>query len=105
MTESIPIQNIYFLLCYAWDKLDEGETVDVTSLDTNRLADLFARVLTSGTYHLIRRGFDRDYLAFSEETPRIRGRINFPECIKRNLINRGRPLCEFDELSYDVIHN
>ena len=21
----IPIQNIYYLLCYAWDKLEEGE--------------------------------------------------------------------------------
>lgn len=105
MYDSIPIQNIYYLLCYAWNKLDESETVDVSSLDSTELADLFAHVLTKGIQHLIRRGFDRDYLAFSEETPRIRGRINFPETIKRNLRTRGRPLCEFDDLSHDVLHN
>ncbi|MBK8302331.1 MAG: 5-methylcytosine-specific restriction endonuclease system specificity protein McrC [Pyrinomonadaceae bacterium] len=105
MNDSIPIQNIYYLLCYAWNKLDERDTIDVSSINSTELADLFARVLTSGVKHLIRRGFDRDYLAFSEETPRIRGRINFPESIKRNLISRGRPLCEFDELSHDVLHN
>jgi 5-methylcytosine-specific restriction enzyme subunit McrC len=105
MSDSIPIQNIYYLLCYAWNKLDEGETVEVSSLDSIELADLFALVLASGTRHLLRRGFDRDYLAFSEETPRIRGRINFPETIKRNLMTLRRPLCEFDELSYDVLHN
>lgn len=105
MNDSIPIQNIYYLLCYAWNKLDEGEIVDVNSLNSTELADLFARVLTNGTKHLIRRGFDRDYLAFSEETPRIRGRINFPESIKRDLIGRGKPLCEFDDLNYDVLHN
>ncbi|MBV9216179.1 MAG: 5-methylcytosine-specific restriction endonuclease system specificity protein McrC, partial [Acidobacteria bacterium] len=105
MSHSIPIQNIYFLLCYAWNKLDEGETIDVSGLDSIELADLFALVLTNGIRHLLRRGLDRDYLAFSEETPRIRGRINFPVTIKRNLLPLRRPLCEFDELSYDVLHN
>lgn len=105
MTDSIPVQNIYYLLCYAWNKLDEGETIDVSSLDSTELADLFARVLTSGFHHLIRRGVDRNYLSLSEETPRIRGKINFSESIKRNLLRFGRPLCEFDELSYNVVHN
>src|SRR5215217_2420927 len=105
MTGSIPIQNIYYLLCFAWNKLDEGETVDVSSLKSTELADLLARVLISGFHHLVRRGIDRDYLAFHEETPRIRGRINFPESLKRNLVMMGRPLCEFDELSYDILHN
>jgi 5-methylcytosine-specific restriction enzyme subunit McrC len=26
----IPIQNIYFLLCYAWDTLPEGQVVKVS---------------------------------------------------------------------------
>jgi len=105
MLESIPIQNIYYLLCFAWNKLDEGETVDVSSLDSIELADLFAVVLSTGVRHLVRRGLDRDYIEYAEETPRLRGRVNFAESIKRNLLTRRRPLCEFDELSYDVPHN
>ena len=26
----IPILNIYYLLCYAWDRLEEGETISVS---------------------------------------------------------------------------
>ena len=40
---NIPIQNIYYLLCYAWDKLTEKEVVGVEAIDTTTLADLFAR--------------------------------------------------------------
>ena len=59
MDSAIPVQNVYYLLCYAWNKLEEREVVDVATLDSTRLVDLFAKVLLGGTRHLIRRGFDR----------------------------------------------
>jgi 5-methylcytosine-specific restriction enzyme subunit McrC len=101
----IPIQNIYYLLCYAWDKLAEKDIVDVEPIDTTSLADLFARVLINGTHHLVKRGFDRGYVSQHEWTPRPRGRLRFQEAIKRNLMGTGRLPCEYDELSYDVLHN
>ena len=48
----IPIQNIYFLLCYAWDKLEERDLVDVDPVGITGLVDLFSRVLITGTNHL-----------------------------------------------------
>jgi 5-methylcytosine-specific restriction enzyme subunit McrC len=102
---NIPIQNIYYLLCYAWDKLEEKEVVDVDSIESTSLADLFARVLISGTKHLVRRGFDRGYVAEHEWTGRLRGRILFQEAIRMNRMKSGRLPCSFDELSYDVLHN
>ncbi|GAG60746.1 unnamed protein product, partial [marine sediment metagenome] len=30
----IPIHNIYYLLCYAWNKLDEKDIVDVSGIDS-----------------------------------------------------------------------
>lgn len=105
MESTIPIQNIYYLLCYAWNKLAEGEVVDVDSINSTRLADLFAKVLIGGTQHLMRRGFDRGYLAFAEETGRLRGKINFAVSLKRNLLSQARAHCEFDELDYNVLHN
>jgi 5-methylcytosine-specific restriction enzyme subunit McrC len=101
----IPIQNIYYLLCYAWDRLEEGEVVDVSSVNSTELADLFAKVLAGGTHHLIRRGFDRGYLAFTEETPRIRGKVDFSSSLKRNLLARGQARCGYEELDYNVLHN
>ena len=100
----IPIQNIYFLLCYAWDKLEERDLVDVDPVGITGLVDLFSRVLISGTNHLLKRGFDRNYVPHEELTSRFKGKIQFDAVFKA-----GAPtatlLCEFDELSYDVVHN
>lgn len=93
------------MLCYAWHRLDERDVVDVGSIDSTELVDLFARVLIAGTRHLIRRGFDRGYLAFAEDTSRVRGKVAFAESAKRNLFSRARAHCEFDELDHNTLHN
>lgn len=100
----IPIENIYFLLCYAWDRLAERDVVKVNPIDSKNLLDLFGRVLVSGTNHLIRRGFDRGYVSHREWTPRIRGRVMFRDVVRRGRTSAELP-CEFDDLSYDVLHN
>lgn len=100
----IPIQNIYFLLCYAWDKLDEKDVVDVDPVGISELVDLFARILRNGTYHLLKRGFDRNYVSHDEWTGRLRGKIKFDIVAKTGAVTATLP-CEFDELSYDVLHN
>lgn len=105
MDSPIQIQNIYYLLCYAWNRLDEKDIVDVSSLKSTQLVDLFAKVLLSGTHHLVRRGFDRGYLEFSEDTKRPRGKIDFARTLKRNLLAENRLSCDFDELDYNVLHN
>lgn len=102
---SVPIQNIYYLLCYAWDHWDEGQIVDVSSVDSPELADLFAKVLIEGTNRVLRQGLDRGYLVESEDTPRLRGRIDFAISLKRQLFPRAQAHCHFDELSPDVLHN
>lgn len=100
----IPIQNIYFLLCYAWDKLEERDLVDVDSVGITELVDLFSRVLISGTNHLLKRGFDRNYVPHEEWTSRLQGKIRFDVVVKTIAPTAKLP-CEFDELSYDVVHN
>ncbi len=40
---SIPIENIYYLLCYAWNKLDEKDRVAVSAEDYTKLLDLLAK--------------------------------------------------------------
>src|SRR6185312_15942938 len=72
---------------------------------SKRLSDLFARVLINGTNHLIKRGFDRGYISQHEWTGRLRGRICFQEAIRRNATSTSRLPCDFDEMSYNVLHN
>jgi 5-methylcytosine-specific restriction enzyme subunit McrC len=101
----IPILNIYYLLCYAWNQLEESEIVDVKAEDTTTLLDLLARVLVSGTNHILKRGLDRGYISYSDAIRGIKGKINFNTTLKKQLLCNARVQCEFDELSHNVLHN
>lgn len=101
----IPIRNIYFLLCYAWDRLEEGCFVHVQQDECKSYADLFARVLESGVIHLLKRGLDRGYVTEEEDTSCLRGKFDVSTTIKHNCLQQARGHCLFDTLSYDVTHN
>ncbi len=101
----IPILNIYYLLCYAWNKLEERDVVNVEAKDALDIQDLFARVLISGVTYLFKRGLDRGYQTTEENSQRIKGKILFEPTIKHNLCNKSFVWCQFDELDYNVLHN
>lgn len=101
----IPIQNIYYLLCYAWDRLEEADLTAVTLTPETKLPDLFARILRNGVTHLLKRGLHRAYLTAEEEIPGVRGRLSVAASIKRATLPQGRAWCVIDELSPDVAHN
>ena len=67
----IPIKNIYYLLCYAWNKLDEKERIKVSIDDKTELLDLFAKVLINSTKVLLKRGIDRDYIEKEEKINKV----------------------------------
>jgi 5-methylcytosine-specific restriction enzyme subunit McrC len=102
----IPIRNLYLLLCYAWDRLDEAEILSVGSIQPPSDAlNLVARVLTTALSALIRRGFERGYHEVVQEYPGIRGRLVIEHTIRRSLPRRGLALCAFDELDHDTLAN
>ena len=101
----IPIKNLYYLLCYAWDCLSEGNLVRADAEDSTTLQELLSRVLLSGLAHLRKRGFDRGYVLHMEESAVLRGKLVVGETVKRQLLRKGRAACEFTELSENVLHN
>jgi 5-methylcytosine-specific restriction enzyme subunit McrC len=106
MAALIPIANLYYLLSYAWNhRLSEADLAQVDAETCPDLNNLFARILASETRRLLRSGLDRSYLAQTEETPRIRGRIDFSASEKIQSRTRGKLVCSYDELSPDVLHN
>ena len=105
MTNSIPIENLYYLLSYAWDHLREGPEVDVSATSCPDLENLLAKVLANGIHRLAWTGFERDYLPVAEITPRLKGRILVAESYRRMTHRAGRMICEFDELSHDTPAN
>ena len=102
---TIPIHNLYYMLCYAWNRLEEGEIIPVGQVDKDEVSQLFAKVLLEGTFHLFKRGLDRGYVSYSDEIQRIRGKIDFYQNIKRNFCRQPRLYCHYDEFDYDILHN
>jgi 5-methylcytosine-specific restriction enzyme subunit McrC len=101
----IPIKNIYYLLSYAWNELEESELVDVSAEDEDNLLNLLGRVLLNGTKTLLKRGIDRQYLTENEVYQGIKGKVNITDSLRKNLFSKGLSICTFDELSADILPN
>lgn len=102
---SIPIQNIYYLLSYAWDQLDEKDRVKVDIDDKTELLDLFAKILINATNILLKRGIDKNYINVKEELSGIKGKLDISETLKRQLLFKQRTICSFDEFSHNILSN
>jgi 5-methylcytosine-specific restriction enzyme subunit McrC len=105
MVAEIPIRNLYYLLCYSWDQLEQGELIDVSNCPTTALVDLFALVLCSGTNHLLRRGLEQGYEPRFSELSSPRGRIDSLGTARRFLNVHGRAACHHDELLVNTLAN
>lgn len=99
MAAQIPIRNIYQLLCYAWSRLDEGEIVSLAADDSNNTCQLLARILIIGVQRILKEGLDRSYFPLNEDSRVLRGRLEFSETLKRQLLPTARAHMQFDELS------
>lgn len=105
ITTSIPIQNYYYLLSYAWNLFKEAEQLKVRTEDCNNLKDLFARVLISGTELLIKKGIKRKYIDTSDHIRGLKGKINIKNSLSDILRQNGKLACEFDELTFNILEN
>ena len=101
----IPIANVYYLYCYAWERFEEGRALAVGAEGSPDLPNLLTRVLLGGTATLLRRGLDRSYEPFEAELATVRGHIELGPSLRLQARNMRRLQCEFDELSFDVLHN
>ena len=103
---NIPILNIYYLLCYAWGRVQEQDVARVNTIGRlSTVQELLGKVLAGGVNHLFRRGIDRGYVERREDLAGIRGRLAVSETAKRALRARGRAACDFEELSIDILPN
>jgi 5-methylcytosine-specific restriction enzyme subunit McrC len=102
----IPIQNLYYLLCFAWNRVPQEMAFDVSTIPASAdVLELCSYLLITGTDLLLRRGLDRGYLLHEERTARVRGRINMTQTLKSGVSASPQVVCQFDDLSRNVLHN
>lgn len=98
----IPIKNIYYMLCYAWNVLEQSDSIFLGSEKFDNIYNLFARIYINGTSSLIKRGLNRYYIQENEAVSTIKGKINISDSIKEQTFRNGRMICEYDNFSEDI---
>lgn len=98
----IPIKNIYYMLCYAWNVLEQSDSIFLGSEKFDNVYNLFARIYINGTSSLIKRGLNRYYIQENEAVSTIKGKINISDSIKDQTFRNGRMVCQYDDFSEDI---
>lgn len=101
----IPIKNLFYMLCYAWNVLSIKDDILVGTDDYDDAYNILGRVFSFGIGKLIRSGFHRSYIQREEELSTLRGKINVQESINRLSAQRKMLVCNYDEYSTDDIFN
>lgn len=102
---SVPVRNVFYLLCYAWNHL-EARSLFANGTDAGeRIENLIAHVLSRGLSRLLAQGLDQGYVAQVAEIAGVRGKLLVGATIKRLQMHSGRTTCEVDEFTPDVPHN
>jgi 5-methylcytosine-specific restriction enzyme subunit McrC len=101
----VRVENLYYLLCYAWQCLDARDIVPVSDIAGRSPEALFARVLDISVRRLLKQGLERGYVERTESTRRPRGKIDLARTIGAGKLNHGVVECAFDELTVDILPN
>lgn len=103
--KKIPIQNIYYMLCYAWNRALSKNVTNLNGIKCENLYDLLGLALYDSVSRLIKKGIYKEYIIVNKEISSLKGKINFGESLKNNSFRNGRAYCEFDEFSDNIIYN
>lgn len=95
----IPIKNIYYMLSYAFQTLNEQGYKNIATEDFDNAGDLCAAILIRGISYQLKRGLGREYISETDTISAIRGKIEITESIKNQSMIRSQMVCTYDEFS------
>ncbi|GAB3635346.1 hypothetical protein GCM10027422_09360 [Hymenobacter arcticus] len=96
----IPLATLYYLLCYAWQRLPEPAVLQATeAAPFHRPLELLTQMLLHAAGQLLRTGLPLAFSSNEQEVSELRGRIELASTLGRGLLPQGRAVCTFDELS------
>lgn len=101
----ISIQNIYYMLSYAFQVLNEQGYKNIATEQFDNTAELCAAILTKGIVTQIKRGLGREYIANTEPLSSLRGKIDMAESIKTQSMLRRQLVCIYDDFSVNSYMN
>ena len=103
----IPVRNIWLLLLYAselYRELPESRRVALEDAPDD-IPELIAEILANAVERRLRRNLTAGYQRRQADLNRVRGRIDLLRTERRQLLQRARVACTFDELTVDTPRN
>ena len=101
----IRIQNIYYMLAYAFQVLQERGYESCGTEEFENTADLLSAILVKGVSTQIKRGLGRTYIEETEPLSCLRGKISVTESMKQQTLMKQQLICTYDEFSVDSYMN
>lgn len=101
----IPVQNIYYMLAYAYQILRGQQYEKYGAEKFENTADLLSAILLKGINIQIKRGLLRDYTEHTKQINCLRGKINIAESIKQQPTIKQQLVCSYDEFSLNSSMN
>lgn len=101
----IRIQNIYYMLAYAFQVLNEQGYKNIETEKFENTAELFATILTHGISSQIKRGLGKEYVPKTEPLSSLRGKIEISESLKTQTIFRKQLVCSYDDFTVNTVMN
>lgn len=101
----IKIQNIYYMLAYAFKALKKQSYSKFSEEKFDNALDLFAAILAKGIINQVKRGLGKEYLYRMDMLAAPRGKIDIMESVKRKTVIKNNLICCYDELSDNITIN
>ena len=102
----IRIQNIYYMLAYAFSLLRENKIEELCDREVfENTADLLAAILENGVNKLIKRGLNKAYIEEKDSLNCLRGKIDISGSIKRQTMIKQQLVCTYDNFTINSYFN
>lgn len=101
----IKVQNIYYMLAYAFQVLNQDSYVKVAAEEFDYISDLLAAILGKGISNQIRRGLGREYINKQECLFSPVGKIDISSSVKQQTMLKKQLICDFDEFTENAYIN
>lgn len=101
----IRIQNVYYMLAYAFQVLNEQGYKNIATEDFDNTAELCAAILSRGISTQIKRGLGKEYISKTEPLSSLRGKIDMSESMKTQTFLKKQMICSYDDFSVNSYMN
>lgn len=101
----IPVQNIYYMLAYAFQVLNENGYKDIATEQFDNVGELCATILAKGVSIQLKRGLGKEYIPQTEALSSLRGKIDIAESVKTQSMLRKQLVCAYDEFTVNSYMN